>query len=115
MIDSNFSSDAGYSIEVWKAAVVRVGLKPVNYQFVCMEYDDLQKDLTDPSGICDVAAEDLAVGRAQISSSAREAYSHHFGPTFASLMQSSCVAPSLHSSAVIFWGEVRFCESLGTK
>jgi hypothetical protein len=62
-----FLSEAGYSIEVWKAAVVRVGLKPADYQFVCMEFDDLEKGLTDPSGICDVAGEDLAVGRAQIS------------------------------------------------
>ncbi|GAQ82839.1 glutamate receptor [Klebsormidium nitens] len=65
---------------MFRRAASIVGWKPDNYRLVCMTYATMLRDLTDPSGICDMATASITILLRRIEAGIQFAYpDYHTG------------------------------------
>eukprot|EP00243_Klebsormidium_subtile_P011485 TRINITY_DN6530_c0_g1_i1.p1 TRINITY_DN6530_c0_g1~~TRINITY_DN6530_c0_g1_i1.p1 ORF type:complete len:470 (+),score=51.89 TRINITY_DN6530_c0_g1_i1:447-1856(+) len=78
--DSSPTNFSGYGPEMFKRAASIIGWKPKNYQFVCLTYANMLKDLTHPNGICDLASASITVQFKRLQAGIQFAYpDYHTG------------------------------------
>ncbi|GAQ92048.1 glutamate receptor [Klebsormidium nitens] len=78
--DSSPTNFSGYSTEMFKRAASKLGWKAKNYRLLCLPFNDLVNDLTDPDGTCDMATAAMTVQLESIEKGIQFAYpDYHTG------------------------------------
>eukprot|EP00243_Klebsormidium_subtile_P004659 TRINITY_DN18809_c0_g1_i1.p1 TRINITY_DN18809_c0_g1~~TRINITY_DN18809_c0_g1_i1.p1 ORF type:complete len:471 (-),score=95.51 TRINITY_DN18809_c0_g1_i1:415-1827(-) len=78
--NSNPANFSGYSTEMFKRAASKLGWKAKNYRLLCLPFNDMLVDLTDPNGVCDMATAAMTVQLERIEEGIQFAYpDYHTG------------------------------------